>query len=285
MPSGGDAGLRARARRAPPCVDTLSTRPPRTQPHLHGLEMFFGAVSNALKIVLRRTKDQGPKDQDDTPVRSPRRGSELYGCGVRASLLLGGALAATYVFAAVDARGAARRRFGVPNLTNRTANEASDRRPARAGVEGGRRRLDPSAACWPEPPDPPRPRRQRTLRMVERRAANVHPGTHRGNRTHRAAAVRRTASPIGHRRIKSRASRAGPHHRTRRRRPTASSVAPAGQRGERGASTMPDPSASNGDRARDILRRARVPSRGEFGSIPCRWCRGGVVIRQSPRPN
>ena len=97
------------------------------------------------------------------------------------SSVLGGALVATYViFAAASMRVALRaREVQLPNLTNRTANEAS----AIAADLGltlkvdDTRRMDPKIAAGrvlaQEPAAGSTARRQRTLRSAERRSARV----------------------------------------------------------------------------------------------------------------
>jgi serine/threonine-protein kinase len=210
-------------------------------------------------------------------------------------LLLCGALAATYVvFAAASMRVALRaREVQLPNLTGRTANEAT----AIAADLGltlkvdDTRRIDPKIAAGrvlaQEPPAGTTARRQRTLKIwlsAGQRASTVPLLIGETERTAqlRLAQDGLTLSEVAEIRSQSFAPDVivaqTPPAKT-----TGPAVALLVNRGERGASyVMPDLIGVNGDRAADILRERgfRV---AVVGSTPYPGVAAGVVIRQSPQ--
>jgi serine/threonine-protein kinase len=210
-------------------------------------------------------------------------------------VLLGSALAATYVlFAAAAMRVALRaREVQVPDFTNRTANEAS----AMASTVGltlkvdDTRRPDPKIGAGrvlaQDPAVGSIARRQRTLKVwlsAGQRALTV-PGLI--GETERTAQLRLaqdglTLSDVAEIRSQTFAPDVivaqTPPAKT-----AAGHVALLVNRGERGASyVMPDLIGVNGDRAADILRDRgfRVAL---VGSTPYPGVAAGVVIRQSPQ--
>jgi serine/threonine-protein kinase len=210
-------------------------------------------------------------------------------------VLLGSALAATYVlFAAAAMRVALRaREVQVPDFTNRTANEAS----AMASTVGltlkvdETRRPDPKIGAGrviaQDPAVGSIARRQRTLKvwLSAGQRALVVPGLI--GETERTAQLRLaqdglTLSDVAEIRSQTFAPdiivAQTPPAKT-----AAGHVALLVNRGERGASyVMPDLIGVNGDRAADILRdrgfRVAV-----VGSTPYPGVAAGVVIRQSPQ--
>jgi serine/threonine-protein kinase len=210
-------------------------------------------------------------------------------------VLLGSALAATYVlFAAAAMRVALRaREVQVPDFTNRTANEAS----AMASTVGltlkvdETRRPDPKIGAGrviaQDPAVGSIARRQRTLKvwLSAGQRALVVPGLI--GETERTAQLRLaqdglTLSDVAEIRSQTFAPdiivAQTPPAKT-----AAGHVALLVNRGERGASyVMPDLIGVNGDRAADILRDRgfRVAL---VGSTPYPGVAAGVVIRQSPQ--
>jgi eukaryotic-like serine/threonine-protein kinase len=210
-------------------------------------------------------------------------------------LLLGGALAATYVlFAAASMRVALRaREVQVPNLTNRTANEASAI-AAELGLTlkvDDIRRPDPKIGAGRVLAQEPAPgstaRRQRTLKIwlsAGQRASIVPLLIGETDRTAqlRLAQDGLTLSDIAEIRSQTFASdiivAQTPPAKT-----AGGSVALLVNRGERGASyVMPDLIGVNGDRAAEILRQ-RAFRVAVVGSNPYPGVAAGVVIRQSPQ--
>jgi serine/threonine-protein kinase len=210
-------------------------------------------------------------------------------------VVLGTALVATYLlFAAASMRVALRaREVQVPDLTNRTANEATaiaanlglavrvdDTRRPDAKVAAGRViAQDPAAGSTA--------RRQRSLRLwlsAGQRAATMPPLI---GETERAAQLRLTQDGLTLATMSEIRSHDLPTDVVVAQNPPAKSPA-AGvgllvNRGERGLSyVMPDLIGVNGDRAADILR-----SRGfrvaVVGSTPYPGIAAGIVIRQSPQ--
>ena len=210
-------------------------------------------------------------------------------------LLLGGALAATYVlFAAASMRVALRaREVEVPNLTDRTANEANAI-AAQLGLTlkvDDSRRTDPKIGAGRVLAQDPAPgstaRRQRTLKIwlsAGQRASTVPLLV---GETERTAQLRLsqdgfTLSDIAEIRSQTFAPDVivaqTPPAKT-----AGGTVALLINRGERGASyVMPDLIGVNGDRAAEILRQRgfRV---AVVGSNPYPGVAAGVVIRQSPQ--
>ncbi len=210
-------------------------------------------------------------------------------------VLLIGALLATYVlFAAASMRVALRtREIIVPDLTNRTANEAN----AIAGDLGlalkvdETRRPDPKIAAGRVLGQDLAPgstaRRQRTLRVwlsAGQRATMMPPLV---GETQRAAELRLAQDGLPLAAVSEIRSHDLPSDVVVAQNPPAKAA--AGQvallvnRGERGDSyVMPDLIGVNGDRAADILRNRgfRV---AVVGSTPYPGIAAGIVIRQSPQ--
>ena len=188
------------------------------------------------------------------------------------------------------------REVQVPDLTNRTANEATAiAADLGLGAEGGRRAAARSedrarAACSRRSPpagsDGAAPAQRQGL--AERRAATRdRAAADRRNRADRAAAARAgrprrwpTLSEIRSQDFAPDvvvAQDAAGEERRRR------SVALLVNRGERGASyVMPDLIGVNGDRAADILR-GRGFRVAVVGSNPYPGVAAGIVLRQSPQ--
>jgi beta-lactam-binding protein with PASTA domain len=220
-------------------------------------------------------------------------GTRVWGAGK--FVLLAGGLAATYVlFAAASMRVALRaREVQVPDLTNRTANEAS----AIAADLGltlkvdDSRRLDLKVAAGrvlaQEPAAGAVARRQRSLKVwlsAGQRASTVPMLV---GETERTAQMRLTQDGLTLSNISEiRTQSFAPDIIVAQTPPakTASGrVALLVNRGERGASyVMPDLIGVNGDRAADILRNRgfRV---AVVGSNPYPGVAAGIVIRQSPQ--
>jgi eukaryotic-like serine/threonine-protein kinase len=210
-------------------------------------------------------------------------------------VLLASALVATYVlFAAASMRVALRaREVQVPDLTNKTANEAT----ALASTIGLNlriddvRRPDPKVAAGhvvaQEPSAGSTARRQRTVRIwlsAGQRAATVPPLV---GETERTAQLRLVQGGLTLASLSEVRSDEFPADVVVAQTPPAKS--PSGRvsllvnRGERGVSyVMPDLIGVNGDRAAEVLR-----SRGFrvalVGSTPYPGVAAGVVIRQSPQ--
>ncbi len=210
-------------------------------------------------------------------------------------VLLGGALVATYVlFAAASMRIALRtREVLVPNLTDRTTNEAS----AVAASLGltlkvdDTRRPDPKIAAGRVLAQEPAPgstaRRQRTLKVWLSAGQRSMIVPLLVGETERTAQLRLTQDGLTLSEIAEiRSQTFAPDvivAQTPPARSAAGNVALLINRGERGASyVMPDLIGVNGDRAADILRdrgfRVAV-----VGSNPYPGVAAGVVIRQSPQ--
>ena len=210
-------------------------------------------------------------------------------------VLLGGGLVATYVlFAAASMRVALRaREVEVPNLTDRTANEANAI-AAQLGLTlkvDDSRRMDPKIGAGRVLAQDPAPgstaRRQRTLRIwlsAGQRASTVPLLV---GETERTAQLRLsqdgfTLSDVAEIRSQTFAPDVivaqTPPAKT-----AGGTVALLINRGESGASyVMPDLIGVNGDRAAEILRQRgfRV---AVVGSNPYPGVAAGVVIRQSPQ--
>jgi beta-lactam-binding protein with PASTA domain len=210
-------------------------------------------------------------------------------------LLLGSGLVATYLlFAAASMRVALRaREVQVPNLTDRTANEAT----AIAADLGltlkidDTRRPDPKIAVGrvlaQEPPAGTTARQQRTLKVWLSAGARSTIVPLLVGETERTAQMRvaqdgLTVSDVAEIRSQGFAPDVivaqTPPAKT-----TAGHVALLINRGEQGASyVMPDLIGVNGDRAADILRNRgfRV---AVVGSNPYPGVAAGIVIRQSPQ--
>ncbi|PYR10651.1 MAG: hypothetical protein DMF99_11280 [Acidobacteria bacterium] len=210
-------------------------------------------------------------------------------------MLLGGALVVTYLlFAAAAMRIALRaREVQVPDLTNRTANDAmtiATDLGLSLKVDDSRRQ-DPKIAAGhvlaQEPPAGSIARRQRTVRVwlsAGQRATTVPVLV---GETERTARLRLTQDGLTLAAVSEIRSQDLPSDVVVAQTPPARSA--AGQvsllvnRGERGASyVMPDLIGVNGDRAADILRNRgfRV---AVVGSSPYPGVAAGIVIRQSPQ--
>jgi eukaryotic-like serine/threonine-protein kinase len=210
-------------------------------------------------------------------------------------VLLVGALVGTYVvFAAAAMRLALRsREVQVPDLTNRTANEATTL-AANLGltlrVDDSRRpdlKMAAGRVLAQEPPAGSVARRQRSIKVwlsAGQRASTV---PQLVGETERTAQLRLTQDGLKLTGVSEIRSQAFPPDVVIAQMPPAKSA--AGQvallvnRRERGASyVMPDLIGVNGDRAADSLR-----SRGfrvaVVGSNPYPGVAAGVVIRQSPQ--
>jgi serine/threonine-protein kinase len=210
-------------------------------------------------------------------------------------LLLGGALAATYVlFAAAAMRVALRaREVQVPNLIDRTANEANAV-AAQLGLTlkvDDSRRTDPKIGAGrvlaQDPAAGSTARRQRTLKIwlsAGQRALSVPLLV---GETERTAQLRLsqdgfTLSDVAEIRSQTFAPDVivaqTPPAKT-----AGGNVALLVNRGDRGASyVMPDLIGVNGDRAAEILRQ-RAFRVAVVGSNPYPGVAAGVVIRQSPQ--
>jgi eukaryotic-like serine/threonine-protein kinase len=210
-------------------------------------------------------------------------------------LLLGGALAATYVlFAAAAMRVALRaREVEVPNLTDRTANEANAI-AAQLGLTlkvDDSRRTDPKIGAGrvlaQDPAAGATARRQRTLKIwlsAGQRASTVPLLV---GETERTAQMRLSQDGFVLSDVAEIRSQAFAPDVIVAQTPAAKTaggtVALLINRGERGASyVMPDLIGVNGDRAAEILRQRgfRV---AVVGSNPYPGIAAGVVIRQSPQ--
>jgi eukaryotic-like serine/threonine-protein kinase len=210
-------------------------------------------------------------------------------------VLLGGALVATYVlFAAASMRVALRtREVLVPNLTDRTANEASAI-AANLGLTlkvDETRRPDPKIAAGrvlgQEPAPGSTARRQRTLKVWLSAGQRSMIVPLLVGETERTAQLRLTQDGLALSDVAEiRSQTFAPDiivAQTPPAKTVAGRVALLINRGERGASyVMPDLIGVNGDRAADILRdrgfRVAV-----VGSNPYPGVAAGVVIRQSPQ--
>jgi serine/threonine-protein kinase len=210
-------------------------------------------------------------------------------------VLLAGALIATYVlFAAASMRVALRaREVQVPDLTNRTANEAT----ALASTLGLNlriddvRRPDPKIATGhvvaQEPSAGATARRQRTVRVwlsAGQRAATVPPLV---GETERTAQLRLAQSGLTLASLSEVRSDEFPTDVVISQTPPAKSasgrVSLLVNRGERGLSyVMPDLIGVNGDRAAEVLR-TRGFRVALVGSMPYPGVAAGVVIRQNPQ--
>jgi beta-lactam-binding protein with PASTA domain len=210
-------------------------------------------------------------------------------------VLLGCALAATYVlFAAASMRVALRtREVQVPNLTDRTANEASTI-AANLGLTlkvDDTRRPDPKIAAGRVLAQEPAPgstaRRQRTLKIWLSTGQRSTMVPLLVGETERTAQLRLAQDGLTVADIAEiRSQTFSPDvivAQTPPAKTAAGRVALLINRGERGASyVMPDLIGVNGDRAADILR-GRGFRVAVVGSNPYPGVAAGVVIRQSPQ--
>jgi serine/threonine-protein kinase len=210
-------------------------------------------------------------------------------------LLLGGALVATYViFAAASMRVALRaREVQVPNLTDRTANEASAI-AAELGltlkVDDARRpdlKIGAGRVLAQEPAAGSTARRQRTLKIWLSSGLRASTVPLLIGETDRTAQMRLSQDGLTLSDIAEIRSQAFAPDIVVAQTPPAKTagakVALLVNRGERGASyVMPDLIGVNGDRAADILRERgfRV---AVVGSNPYPGVAAGIVIRQSPQ--
>jgi beta-lactam-binding protein with PASTA domain len=210
-------------------------------------------------------------------------------------VVLGGALLATYVlFAAASMRIALRtREVQVPDLTNRTANEATTI-ASELGLTlkvDDTRRPDPKIGAGrvvgQDLPAGSTARRQRSLRvwLSAGQRATTMPAL--VGETERSAQLRLSQEGLALDAISEIRSHDLPSDVVVAQNPPAKTaagrVALLVNRGERGASyVMPDLIGVNGDRAADILRNRgfRV---AVVGSTPYPGIAAGIVIRQSPQ--
>jgi serine/threonine-protein kinase len=210
-------------------------------------------------------------------------------------VLLGGALVATYVlFAAASMRVALRtREVQVPDLTNRTANDASaiatsiglalkvdDSRRADPKIAAGRvLAQDPTAGSTA--------RRQRTIKVWlsgGQRSATVPPLV---GETERTAQLRLAQDGLTLANVAEIRADDLPTDIVVAQMPPAKSasgrVSLLVNRGERGATyVMPDLIGVNGDRAAEVLRNHAFRV-SVVGSNPYPGIAAGIVIRQSPQ--
>jgi beta-lactam-binding protein with PASTA domain len=219
--------------------------------------------------------------------------TRMYGAGK--IVLLGSALVATYVlFAAASMRIALRtREVQVPDLTNRSANEAT----AIAADLGLTLKIDETHRPDPKigagrvlAQDPPRgavARRQRTVKVwlsAGQRASTVPALV---GETERTAQMRLTQDGLTLATVSEIRSAGFPQDVVIAQTPPAKSasgrVSLLVNRGESGIGyVMPDLIGVNGDRAAEILRNRgfRV---AVVGSTPYPGVAAGIVIRQSPQ--
>lgn len=220
-------------------------------------------------------------------------GTRVWGAGKLVALAA--ALVATYViFAAASMRIALRsREVQVPNLTNRTANEATaiaDSLGLTLKVDESRRpdsRIAADRVLAQDPPAGSTARRQRSIRVwlsAGARAASVPLLVGETERTAQLRLAQDGLTLTGISEIRSQAFASDiivaqtPQAKT-----AAGQVALLVNRGERGTSyVMPDLIGANGDRAAEILR-ARGFRVAVVGSTPYPGVAAGVVIRQSPQ--
>jgi serine/threonine-protein kinase len=220
-------------------------------------------------------------------------GSRVWTAGKIIFLI--GALLGTYLlFAAAAMRIALRtREVQVPDLTNRTVNEAT----AIAGNLGlslrvdDTRRPDPKIATGrvlaQEPPPRSTARRQRSIRVwlsAGQRASTIPPLV---GETERTAQLRLAQDGLTLASVSEIRSEEFPSDVVIAQTPPAKTasgrVSLLVNRGERGASyVMPDLIGVNGDRAADLLRNRgfRV---AVVGSNPYPGVAAGIIIRQSPQ--
>jgi len=209
-------------------------------------------------------------------------------------LLAGGLLATYFLFAAASMRVALRaREVQVPDLTGRTANEAS----ALAGDLGlalkvdDTRRPDPKIAAGrviaQEPPAGAAARRQRTMRVWLSAGPRSTTVPQLVGETERTAQLRLAQDGLTLNAVTEIRSPDLPSDVVVAQTPAAKSasgqVALLVNRGARGLTyVMPDLIGVNGDRAADLLRNRgfRVAI---VGSSPYPGVAAGVVIRQSPQ--
>jgi beta-lactam-binding protein with PASTA domain len=219
-------------------------------------------------------------------------GTRVWGAGKL--LLLAGALVATFgLFAAASMRLAFRaREVQVPDLSNRTANEATTI-AARVGLTvrvDDARRADPKVAIDNVVAQDPSPgstlRRQRSIRVWLSSGLHASTVPLLTGETERAAQLRIAQDGLELSGISEIRSQAYPSEVVVAQDPAngpAPRVALLVNRGEQGASyVMPDLIGVNGDRAADVLREQgfRV---AVVGSMPYPGVAAGVVLRQNPQ--
>ena len=210
-------------------------------------------------------------------------------------LVLGGALVATYVtFATVSMRIAIRtREVQIPDLTNRTANEATEiasNRGLAIKVDDTRRldlKIGAGRVLAQDPPAGSTARRQRSIRVwlsAGERAATVPSLT---GETDRTAQLRLTEEGLSVASVSEIRSDAYPSDIVVAQDPppknAAAAVALLVNRGQQLVNyVMPDLIGVNGERAAELLRghgfRVAV-----VGSTPYPGVDAGIVIRQSPQ--
>src|SRR6266851_6968068 len=206
-------------------------------------------------------------------------------------LLLGGALIATYgLFAAASMRMALRAgEVQVPDLTNRTANEATG-----AAADLGltirvdeTRRPDPKVPAdrvvAQEPSAGSTARRQRSVRVWLSAGSRAAVVPELIGETERAAQLRLAQAGLELAGVSEIRSQAYPSEVVIAQAAGSAGVSLLVNRGERGASyVMPDLIGVSGDRAAKVLRdqgfRVAV-----VGSMPYPGVASGVVLRQSPQ--
>lgn len=210
-------------------------------------------------------------------------------------VVLAGALAATYLIFAVGSMRVAlkAREVEVPNLINRTANEAT----ALAAGEGltvkvdDSRRPDPKIAAGrvlaQEPAAGSIARRQRSIRVWLSTGPHAATVPQLVGETERAAELRMAQGGLALAQVAEIRSPDYPADvvvaQTPPPRSAAASVAVLVNRGERGTSyVMPDLIGVNGDRAAEVLRghgfRVAVVASNPYPGVAA-----GIVLRQSPQ--
>jgi eukaryotic-like serine/threonine-protein kinase len=196
-----------------------------------------------------------------------------------------GALAATYlVFAAGAMRLALRaREVQVPDLTNRTANEATD-------IVSAASRLDPKIAAGrvlgQDPPPGSTARSQRSIRVWLSGGVYAATAPLLVGETERAAQLRVSQDGIALGTAEIRSADYPPDvvvAQTPAAKATTSQVSLLVNRGDPGSSyVMPDLIGVNGDRAAEILR-ARGFRVAVVASNPYPGVVAGIVLRQNPQ--
>jgi serine/threonine-protein kinase len=227
-------------------------------------------------------------------VISPEAGRAAFGWGILIVLLAGGLLVTYLLFAAGSMRIALRtREVQLPDLTNRTANEAT----AIAADLGFTIRVDDTRRTNPniaagrviaqDPPAGSTARKQRTVRVwlsAGPRASTIPPLV---GETERTAQMRLAQDGLALATVSEIRTPDFPTDAVVAQTPPAKSasgsVSLLVNRGEHGATyVMPDLIGVNGDRAADLLRERgfRV---AVVGSTPYPGVAAGIVIRQSPQ--
>jgi serine/threonine-protein kinase len=209
-------------------------------------------------------------------------------------LVIAGALAATYVlFAAASMRLALKtREVEVPDLSNRTADEATDIANdfgLAVRVEETRRldqKIPADRVVAQEPPAGSTARRQRSVRVWLSAGANAAAVPLLVGESERAAQSRVSQDGISVAVAEIRSSEYAPDvvvAQTPAARTAASQVSVLVNRSDQGASyVMPDLIGVNGDRAAEILRghgfRVAVVASNPYPGVAA-----GIVLRQSPQ--